>query len=635
MPINVFGQGAVQTAYVSYIAYPNFDADLTLFWPATYTTSQNILAASNSFTPSTTGLSVFLPDATQVSPGMNALITNQGTPSFDLKNYAGTTVGTIADGVTYFIQLTDTSTSAGTWTISTLGAGTSSADAAALAGYGLKALNSPLNLNFDMPTKTTSANLTLAPSDRGALYILTGGESNVYCPDDGTTTVPSGFNVSFNNAGSGIVTFTGTTNTATFNGQTSLLLNPGQTMTLDYDGANYWSVGLGQSTSFAINILDQDLVSQMAGGYLNLTDVGASKLIQQFYCSGGPITGSITIYYPANANTWYISNFCTSSNGSTISVCLGTNAAPIGTPVLIPNGQRIILYAANLNGILTNDLQMYATPTIAINPSTVQFPSGSTANPSITFSSDISSGLYLNATYVPTIASHNQEVVRFSGQTTGNPLILANAGNNTTPTYSFIDSPTFGMSYLSTGSGSVGFWTTTGNPQVTISTAQTSFNNILNLQALVDGQPDIVGVGTGNTGVGIGFQNTTNQIQFYSTATGYQPMATLIDNGPGTSTSFNIRRPGNSTSTGFLNVSGSGGAQVFALGTSANQILLTSGTPNTISLLNNVTMTGGFAGTPATGTMCYYNGTNWVNLPIGSNGQTLKVNGSGIPAWTT
>jgi hypothetical protein len=35
----------------------------------------------------------------------------------------------------------------------------------------------------------------------------------------------------------------------------------------------------------------------------------------------------------------------------------------------------------------------------------------------------------------------------------------------------------------------------------------------------------------------------------------------------------------------------------------------------------------------ASGDMQYWNGTQWVNLPIGSPGQFLKISSSGVPSW--
>ena len=642
MPVNVFGQGAVQTAYVAYLAYPNFTSNLTLYWPSTYTTQPNILAASTSFTPSMAGLSVTLPDATQVSLGMNALITNAGSYTFTILNNNGVVIGTVLAGNTNFIQLTAYPVSpdltGGTWLNIIQGAGTSSADAAALAGFGLVALGSPLKLNTNIPIQTISGNYTLQPSDRASLFILTGGIYTIQCPDNGTSTVPAGFNVSFNNAGTGIINFVGTTNTALFDGIPMLQLYPSQTMVLDYDGVNYWTVGLGSATSFATNILNTDFAMEgvQAGGNIILTATQATNYIQQFYCSGGALTGDVTVYYPSTASTWYIANFTT---GATVSVALGSPSSPVGTSIIIPNGEKYIIYVANASG--SGTLQLYNIPTV-ITPSSTLFGSGTVGAPSIAFSADPSSGLYLNATYVPTMASHGVDVLRFNGTDAAEPQLLANTVGASYATYSFEGATSTGMG-CNTGTGQLSFYAPGGPSPIGLglsggSSPFCNINWVAKLGLLVNGQADIVGFNAtpgNNTGMGIGIESTTNQIQFYS-STGspptYAKIASLLDTS-NTTTTFALFEESAPTATGYMKISGAGAAQVLAFGTTADQIRLTAGTPNTISLLNNTYLSGGFGGNPTTGDICYFNGTNWVDLPIGTMGQVLTVSAGLLPSW--
>ena len=42
-----------------------------------------------------------------------------------------------------------------------------------------------------------------------------------------------------------------------------------------------------------------------------------------------------------------------------------------------------------------------------------------------------------------------------------------------------------------------------------------------------------------------------------------------------------------------------------------------------------------FAKASSSGDIQYWDGTNWVNIPVGITGQTLQINGSGIPSWGT
>ena len=74
---------------------------------------------------------------------------------------------------------------------------------------------------------------------------------------------------------------------------------------------------------------------------------------------------------------------------------------------------------------------------------------------------------------------------------------------------------------------------------------------------------------------------------------------------------------------------------------SANLFQATTGTSGAVKLANNL---GGTAALPtvvdltiagqATGSLIYFNGTNWVNLGIGTDNQLLRAN-SGVPNWAT
>lgn len=257
MPINVFGGGAVQTAYVSFAALDLTGGSIVLVWPTSYVDvpytangiNYNTLAAS--MTVNTANLNVntiTLPDATQSSVGANFIITNIGASSFALNKSDGTQliqIPAVALTNSYWVQLTDNSTSAGVWQFVKFGAGTSSADAAVLAGNGLIPLGPTLNTN--VPVKTQSNPYTVLPSDRASLIVFKGGAITFTLP--GIATVPAGFYVSFNNAGTGLLTFSADAAIDSIVLPALFTIQIGQSLSLISDGAQWWSLGLGQYTT--------------------------------------------------------------------------------------------------------------------------------------------------------------------------------------------------------------------------------------------------------------------------------------------------------------------------------------------------------------------------------------------------
>ena len=141
-----------QTIEPSAISYESLSltADTTLDWPINGNNTTPASSIADVTTTTYSGLSLLLPPATQVSVGQSILIRNVGSLAFTVKNNAGGTIVSAASGIAYFIYLTDNSTVAGSWATVTFGAGTSAANAATLAGYGLTAIGATLNQSYQI-----------------------------------------------------------------------------------------------------------------------------------------------------------------------------------------------------------------------------------------------------------------------------------------------------------------------------------------------------------------------------------------------------------------------------------------------------------------------------------------------------
>ena len=170
-----------QTVSPSQVGYEalTISTDTTLQWPINGNTI-DVVANIIEVTATVASLKLYMPPATQVSVGQSALIRNVGAQSFTVVDTSGNTIVTIASGIAEYIYVTDNTTIDGSWETVTFGAGTSAANAATLAGYGLQAINT--TLNTATPVNTFSADYTMITADRASLYVWTGGAGTVTLP---------------------------------------------------------------------------------------------------------------------------------------------------------------------------------------------------------------------------------------------------------------------------------------------------------------------------------------------------------------------------------------------------------------------------------------------------------------------
>lgn len=438
MTVQSINYGAVQTAYVSSASYTldTEDQHINLFWPTPYTTATDICAAANNFTVTAANCSIILPNANEVSLGMNIYIRNvdASTETFSVFDNNANLLQTIDAGTTWWFQLIAyANDTGGEWAIIEQGAGTSQASAAALAGHGLEAVAA--KLDTVIPPEIITTNYAITEDDQSKIFIINSAAERTITLGQ----FRGGFTVSFNNIGTGNVNFIGTVNNIT-----NFSLATTQSVTLindETDTTKWWSLGLGSSTSFIDSVVNISLNAQATGGEVTLSANQLNNFIHQFF-SASTISGNITIYYGNTDGNWYIANFCSTLNGSKIYISAGSPALPIGSPIEVPMGTKIIAYLAN--DPLVSEVRLFVVPT-SYDIATLLLENGTVNNPSLAFQSDSSSGLFLPSTYNPTVASHGVKIATFSGTTATQPSLLINAGDTTYPSYSFIDYPNMGF----------------------------------------------------------------------------------------------------------------------------------------------------------------------------------------------
>lgn len=365
-----------QTISPSQVGYEqlSISTDTVLQWPVNGNTD-SVVANIIEVTASTTGLKIYMPAATQVSDGQSALFRNIGSNSFTVVDTGGNTIVSVSSGIAQYIYVTSNTTVNGTWGTVQFGAGTSSANAATLAGYGLVALGT--TLNSETPVSTFSSAYTFTPIDRASLYVWSGGA--------GTVTLPSAADVGANwyvivkNDGTGILNVA-LTGTNTIDGQVSAQLQIAESFVVVSDGTTYYSYAYGQSNQFFFT----QLVKNVTGGTVTLTSSEAAAIIQEYQ---GVLTSNCTVIVPPTVQLYSFRNNTTGSYTLTFST-----GAVGGLTVTLPQNQTIL---AICDG--TNVYNAQTSTSSFINALTLG--NGSAANPSLSFSGDATTGLYLAASH--------------------------------------------------------------------------------------------------------------------------------------------------------------------------------------------------------------------------------------------
>jgi hypothetical protein len=370
---NPFTGQTINPSQVSYEAL-TIAANTLLDWPINGTTgtpTANIIDV----TASVASLSLILPPATQVSTGQTVLVRNVGANSFTVTSYAATGVGativTIASGIAQYIYLTNNSTTAGTWASVTLGAGTSSANASALAGYGLTAIG--LTLNQSYSTTAYYSSTTLPSTIRAQLALWSSGVGTLTMPS--AATVGAGWFCMIRNGGTGILTLA-VTGADTIDGASSQQLQLTESLVIVSDGTNWNTFGYGRSNTFAYT----QLSLSVTGGTLTLSSAQAANTIQLY---AGTLTSNQILVVPSTVQLYSITNNTTGaytftvktavSGGATVTVAQNTSL------IIVCDGTNVYNAASGSSSTITS----------------LTLGNGSLAVPSLKFSGDLNSGLYL------------------------------------------------------------------------------------------------------------------------------------------------------------------------------------------------------------------------------------------------
>jgi hypothetical protein len=366
-----------QTISPSQVGYDQLtiSTDTELDWPINGTTNTNVVAAIIQVTATTTGLDLLMPSALQVSTGQSVLIQNIGTNTFTVTDISGNTIVSIASGVAQYIFLTNNSTNNGTWSSVTFGAGTSSANASALAGYGLYAMGTTLNQEY-VESSVFSSTL-LNDTYRAQFLVWAGGVGTLTLPT--ASTVGNGWFVMVRNGGSGILTLT-PSGTDTIDSNNNQQLQLTESLVIVSNGVDgYSTFAYGRSNTFAYT----QLAKTVTGGTVTLTAVEYANVVQEYY---GALTSNQIVVLPSTVQIYYLNNQTTGS----YSLTFKTSAVGAAT-VTVPQGQTLTVVCDGTNVYNSSSASGGTVTSLTINQ-------GSAAAPSLNFTGNTNTGMYQPAT---------------------------------------------------------------------------------------------------------------------------------------------------------------------------------------------------------------------------------------------
>jgi len=364
-----FTGNVVQPTDVSYREI-NLTADLQLEWPINGTTTGDAAARIMEVISTSSSWKLYMPPANQTSVGTDAFIRNIGVEAFQVVDFDGNTIIALAAGDAKYIYVTNSSTTAGDWGIVSFGAGSSSADAYSLAGFGLKAVYTTLNQAHD--TVTFSSNYTAQDSDRAVCYVWDGGAGTLTLP--AAASLGNDWFILIRNGGTGSLSITPTT--SNINDVASISLQPADSCFVCCSGTAYFTVGLGKVSQFNFT----QLTKSISAGTYTLTSAEAANVVQKYI---GTLSGTVTVEVPQTVQVYYISNQTIDPGSYDITF---TTGVPGSNTAVIPAGNQVILLCDSVN--------LYNATTIIAGATVSSLSDGTVANPSLNFASETNTGMY-------------------------------------------------------------------------------------------------------------------------------------------------------------------------------------------------------------------------------------------------
>lgn len=325
---DVFGGETIFPSQLSYLKITTA-VDVTLQWPREQQIEgQNVVADFTEIDATAGSLNISMPDARNTSTGNKITISNVGSNDFDLVDNTGGPIITVEQGKQWVVVLTDNSTQAGTWSSFQMGATVSTAQAAALAGAGIKSISNTLNQKIDSDEESMSP-VTVVDGDRAKCLIWISGAGQVDLPDPGV--VMDDWFFMIRNSGTGTLTIVPPS--GQIDGAADITIEPSGSTFIFTDGTDFFTIGLTQSS-----VIGFDYVSIPVPGSGDFVLSGAN-LDRISYRFTGALTGNRRIVVPNTTQQYWCDNQTTGAFQLTIS----TPAQ--ASPPELEQGETAIFYS--------------------------------------------------------------------------------------------------------------------------------------------------------------------------------------------------------------------------------------------------------------------------------------------------
>jgi len=374
--VNPFTGQTVSPSSVSYEAL-SLTANLSLQWPIngiTGTPASSIIDVTATSSGTGTGWLLELPPATQVSPGQSVIVRNVGSQLFTVTDNGGNTIVAVSSGVAEFIFLVDNTTVNGTWASVVFGAGTSNANAGALAGYGLTPIGLTLNQAYNITNYYSNA--ALAAANRAQFNVWSGGVGAFTLPS--ATSVGNNWFTIIRNNGTGILTLT-PAGTDTIDGNANMQLQLTESLVIVSNGSTgYNTYAYGRSNAFAFTQLAQ----VVTGGTLTLTSAQGANIIQEY---SGTLTSNQIVVLPSTVQLYSLQNGTSGAYTMTFKTAVAG-----GSTVAVGQGQTAFVVCDGTNVYSTTSNTASSFTAITLAP-------GSVGAPSMNFQGNTNTGVYLPA----------------------------------------------------------------------------------------------------------------------------------------------------------------------------------------------------------------------------------------------
>ena len=384
-----------------------FTTNQQLVWPTVVNSQQPPAARIIDANAQAAGLYLYLPSATEGAVGSDILIRNLGFQPFTVLDAEGGETVAVPAGKAVYFYLTDNSTLAGEWGNISFGVGTSYADAATLAGYGLISQDGKLCVSQNVIAITAPP--VIDNTSRASTYLWNGGAATVTLPSIALLT--PGWFIGFRNNGTGAVTCAAQS-PSTINGASSITVNPGESGYLLYqpETGNYFTIGLTPPSNivFTSAVFDVDAIP---GNTLNLT--GYAPIIQTYDSSSGTRTQTLLVELPAITQLYILSNITDTSAYNVTFKVFGSSQAPLA----IPSGQQVI--------VVSDGNFLY--PITQSSSSHFFVVSGSAIAPAFSFVDDTTTGLYLVGSGILAATANGKQIMRMDYTNTLAPKVVTPA----------------------------------------------------------------------------------------------------------------------------------------------------------------------------------------------------------------